>query len=267
MTAGAAVVAFDPRAADASRAIAEELARLDAPLAAVVACNPGNPTGSVLANDAIDALADLAGQRDATLVVDECYTDLWLTRPIDGSLRLVERRKSPCRILVLHTLSKRSGAPGLRSGFVAGDSESVAAYAEFNRTCGVSLARPVCAVSAALWRDEEHVVRLREALLEAWRSADKVLGDLPGYRRPAAGFFLWLPVDDGEATARALWHEAALLTMPGLYLTDDSVSDPAKGKGEAAARLRVALVHPPEILVPALTRLRDIVAARSRPPV
>jgi hypothetical protein len=55
--------------------------------------------------------------------------------------------------------------------------------------------------------------------------------------------------------------------MPGLYLTDDSVSDPAKGKGEAAARLRVALVHPPEILVPALTRLRDIVAARSRPPV
>jgi N-succinyldiaminopimelate aminotransferase len=262
------VVTYDPEGEGFWEAIAGALARSSAQAAAIVVCNPGNPTGSVIDSAGLHALADLACDHGSTLIVDECYVDLWLTRPVGSALQLAAERSLPCPLIVLHTLSKRSGAPGLRSGFIAGDPESVGAYAWFNRTCGVSLARPVCAVSAALWRDDGHVHRLRAALHETWRITDAVLGDLPGYRRAEAGFFLWLPVDDGEAAARVLWQEGAVLAMPGIYLADNGEHlHDDEGRRTALRRLRLALVHPPSILAPALARLRAIVGARITPPI
>jgi aspartate/methionine/tyrosine aminotransferase len=199
-------------------------------------------------------VAKAAADADALLLVDECYTDLWAGRPPTGYLSLVERNAvEPGRFLVLHSLSKRSAAPGLRSGFTAGDPETVADYAYHNRVCGVSSPLPVCAAAARLWQDDSHVLRAREALARNWELADGILGTVPRYRRADAGFFLWLPVDDDEATARRLWRDHALSVMPGRYL--GAVGH--DGVNPGAGHLRIALVHEEPLMLEALVRLRD----------
>ncbi|WP_333737388.1 aminotransferase class I/II-fold pyridoxal phosphate-dependent enzyme [Streptomyces sp. IBSBF 2806] len=257
--ASAARPVYYGAAGDVADGVAAAVETADAPVAAVLVCSPGNPRGDVLTEDALRSVAKTAAAAGAVLVVDECYTDLWCDRPPPGFLTLVEQGTvEPGRFLVLHSLSKRSGAPGLRSGCAAGDPDTVAEYAHYNRSCGVSTPAPVCAAAAALWRDETHVRRSRRALARNWELADELLAAVPGYRRAPAGFFLWLPVDDDETTARRLWHEHALSVMPGRYLA----ADQPDGRNPGAGHLRIALVHPEPVMRAALLRLRDAL----RPP-
>ena len=234
-------------------AIAAAVHAADGPVAAIIVCNPGNPCGEVLSAETLRDVAMIAVEAQAVLIVDECYTDLFLGRVPAGYLSLWSASgAAPGPFLVLHSLSKRSGAPGLRSGFVAGDPATVASYARDNRACGVSTPLPVCAVAAALWADDIHVSRLRSALARNWALADTILGVLPSYRRAEAGFFLWLPVPDDEATARELWRRYALSVMPGRYLATD-----ATGGNPGIGHLRIALVHDEPTMREALTRLRQ----------
>ncbi|MGW7489016.1 aminotransferase class I/II-fold pyridoxal phosphate-dependent enzyme [Streptomyces sp. NPDC054786] len=222
--------------------------------AAVIVCNPGNPRGEILPSASLARLSELAAAAGAWLIVDECYTDVWHTSAPPGYLSCVsDGSVEPVPHVVLHSLSKRSGMPGLRSGFLAGDSASVSAYACFNRACGVSAAAPVNAVAAGLWADDAHVVAARRALARNWALADELLRDVPGYCRAEAGFFLWLPVADGQEAARRLWREQALSVMPGRFLAADGPD----GTNPGTPYVRIALVHDEARMGQALTRLRD----------
>ena len=72
------------------------------------------------------------------------------------------------------------------------------------------------------------------------------------FRLPDAGFFLWLPVEDGEAAALKLWRETGVRVLPGAYLSRD-VNGENPGKGY----IRVALVAPKEETQRGLILLRD----------
>ncbi|WP_182886595.1 aminotransferase class I/II-fold pyridoxal phosphate-dependent enzyme [Microbispora sp. H10885] len=247
---------------DGPAAVAAAVDAARSPVAALIVCNPGNPEGEILPEEALSEITKIAATAGALLVVDECYTDLSTGREPPGYLSLVEHGSvAPGRFLVLHSLSKRSAAPGLRSGFAAGDPATVAAYAAHNRACGVSSPLPVCAAAAALWSDDAHVARLRTALARNWDLADEILGGLPGYRRAEAGFFLWLPVPDDEAAARDLWRDQGLSVMPGRYLAAEG----PYGVNPGAGHLRVALVHEETVMRAALTRLRDGLGHGGRP--
>ncbi|MDT9687041.1 aminotransferase class I/II-fold pyridoxal phosphate-dependent enzyme [Streptomyces sp. P9(2023)] len=252
LAAGARPVFYDPDRGAA--AVEEAVAAAGVPVAALIVCNPGNPRGDLLSEAFLRDAAAAARAADALFVVDECYTDLSFGRTPTGYLALVERSEAANgRFLVLHTLSKRSGAPGLRSGFAAGDAETVADYAYHNRVCGVSTPLPVCSIAARLWRDDEHVELTRQALARNWELADEILADVPHYRRAEAGFFLWLPVDDDEATALRLWRDHALSVMPGRYF--GAVGH--DGVNPGAGHVRIALVHEEPLMREALLRLRD----------
>lgn len=157
-------------------------------------------------------------------------------------------------LLVSHTLSKRSSAPGLRSGFVAG---APATIAMVNRLRSYSCAStPIAVMDAAtrLWLDEEHVVATRALYRRKYEIADRLLGGRFGYARPEGGFYLWLDVGDGEAATKRLWAEAAIRALPGAYLTKPS----ADGGNAGAKYLRLALVHDLETTEAALTRLAQV---------
>jgi N-succinyldiaminopimelate aminotransferase len=251
--AGARPVFYAPAGGDAVPSVVSALHAAGGSAAAVVVCNPGNPRGEVLPAPALREIAEVTAAARAVLVVDECYTDLCIGQVPPGYLSLVERGiERPGPFAVLHSLSKRSGAPGLRSGFLAGDPATVAAYAAYNRACGVSTPLPVCAVATALWSDDARVARLQSALARNWDLADAILGGLRCYRRADAGLFLWLPVPDDEGTARRLWRDHALSVMPGRYLSvrDEHGTDPGVG------HVRIALVHDAARMREALTRLR-----------
>lgn len=156
----------------------------------------------------------------------------------------------PDRVVMFNSLSKRSNLPGLRSGFAAGGVAQIREMRRLRSYAGAPLPLPVQAVSAAAWADEAHVQDSLALYQQKYAIADRVLGNVPGYRAPEGGFFLWLPVEDGEAAARRLWAEAGIQVLPGAYLSRD-----VNGANPGHGFVRVALVADAAQTEAALRRL------------
>jgi aspartate/methionine/tyrosine aminotransferase len=75
---------------------------------------------------------------------------------------------------------------------------------------------------------------------------------LQGFSLPEGGFFLWLPVPDGEAATLRLWRETGVRVLPGAYLSRD-----VDGENPGAGYIRVALVAPRDETQRGLIGLRD----------
>lgn len=216
-------------------------------------CSPANPQGAVASREYWAGLLALAERHDFRIVADECYSEIWRDAPPPGLLEVAaETGADPERVLVVHSLSKRSNLPGLRSGFIAGGADSIRRIRQLRNYAGAPLPEPLQAAAAAVWADEAHVTANRALYQEKYRIADDVLAGVPGYTPPPAGFFLWLPVADGEAAALKLWRETGVRALPGAYLSRDTATgNPGTGF------LRVAMVAAAPEFRDGLTRLRD----------
>ncbi len=215
-------------------------------------CSPANPQGAVAGIDTLKAAIRLARQHDFVLVADECYAEIYDREPPPGALQACAAMGDGfANVLVFHSLSKRSSAPGLRSGFVAGDETLIKPFRRLRNYVGPQVPMPAIAASTALWRDEAHVEANRALYRRKFTVAEDILGGRFGFYRPAGGFFLWLDVGDGEAAAKRLWSEAAIRTLPGAYIgrPDESGLNPGR------RYLRLALVDHPKTTAEALERL------------
>ncbi|EEX15736.1 aminotransferase, classes I and II [Citreicella sp. SE45] len=216
-------------------------------------CSPANPQGAVASRDYWERLIALAEKHDFRIFADECYSEIYRGEAPAGALQVAtEMGADPERVVIFHSLSKRSNLPGLRSGFVAAGPESMKRIKQLRAYAGAPLPLPIQRVSEKVWADEAHVVENRALYLEKFELADRIFGNVPGYEPPQAGFFLWLPVEDGEAAALKLWTETGVRVLPGAYLSRDTdAGNPGKGY------IRVALVASRDETEQGLTRLRD----------
>ena len=143
--------------------------------------------------------------------------------------------------------------PGLRSGFVAGDSELIRRLLRLRQYGGAQVPLPIMNASAALWRDEAHVMASRDLYRQKFDLALDMLDGAFGATRPGGGFYLWLDVGDSETAAKRLWAEAGLRVLPGAYLARDNDN----GTNPGAAYIRLALVHDLDTTREAMTRLLE----------
>lgn len=221
--------------------------------AAAYICSPANPQGAVASRDYWAELLALAEQYDFRVFADECYSEIYRDDAPPGVLSVAkEVGADPERVIAFHSLSKRSNLPGLRSGFVAGGPKTIAAMKQLRAYSGAPLPGPLQAAAAAVWADEAHVIENRGLYQQKYAAADEIFADVQGYRAPEAGFFLWLPVDDGEQAALKLWKETGVRVLPGAYLAQGK---PGQNPGEGF--IRVAMVAPKDEMAQGLTRLRD----------
>jgi len=222
-------------------------------LAVAYVCSPSNPQGAVASRAYWSDLIALAEKYDFQIFADECYSEIYRADPPVGALQVAsEMGADPERVLIFHSLSKRSNLPGLRSGFVAGGPKSLSRIKQLRDFSGAPVPLPLQYVSARVWADEEHVVENRRLYQEKYAIADDIMGDWAGYRSPEAGFFLWLPVEDGEETALKLWKETGVRVLPGAYLSRD-----VNGSNPGANYIRVAMVAPKNEMRRGLIALRD----------
>lgn len=220
--------------------------------AAAYLCSPSNPQGAVANREDWARLIALAEKYDFRVFADECYSEVYRDTPPPGALEVAaEGGADPERVLTFHSLSKRSNMPGLRSGFVAGGPENLARIKQLRAYAGAPLPLPIQRVSERAWADEAHVNASRALYQEKYRIADAVFDGVEGYAPPQAGFFLWLPVEDGETAALTLWTETGIRVLPGAYLARD-----AGGGNPGQAYIRVALVAPRDETHAALTTIR-----------
>ena len=219
-------------------------------------CSPGNPQGAIASLDFLKSALAKARATNTLLVVDECYADLYDKTPPPGALQAAEALGPGEKgdlldgLLIFHSVSKRSSAPGMRSGFIAGDARILEILRRYRNYGGSTMPMPIQAASAALWDDDAHAAENRTLYREKFDLAEKTIGGRFGFYRPEGGFFLWLDVGDGVAAAEALWREAALRVLPGSYLGRPN----SDGTDPSRPYIRVALVHPIEIIEDALTR-------------
>ncbi|MEJ2345173.1 MAG: succinyldiaminopimelate transaminase [Gammaproteobacteria bacterium] len=222
-------------------------------------CSPGNPTGAVLDRATLQKLIDLADRHDFVIASDECYSEIYFdeTRPPPGLLGAAAAMGNTDyrRCVVFHSLSKRSNAPGLRSGFVAGDAAVLDKFLLYRTYQGCAMPPPTQAASTAAWRDERHVADNRALYREKFEAVLEILQPVLNVQRPDAGFYLWpeTPIDDTEF-ARGLFATQNVAVLPGSYL-----SRSVDGHNPGGRRLRIALVAPVDACVEAAQRIRAYV--------
>lgn len=215
-------------------------------------CSPSNPQGSAASLAYLTRALELARRHDFLLIMDECYSEIYSGEPPVGALEAAVAQGGELdNLVVCHSLSKRSSAAGLRSGFVAGDPAILKTFTRLRSYGAAVQPLPLMAAATALWRDEDHVRVSRERYLEKFDLADRFLSGSFGYSRPDGGIFLWLNVGDSEAISVKLWSKAALKTVPGAYLGFADQS----GWNPGAHAIRLALVHDVTTTEHALDRL------------
>jgi aspartate/methionine/tyrosine aminotransferase len=221
-------------------------------------CSPSNPQGAVADPAWLRGLLALAERHDFRVVADECYSEVYPDAPPPGLLAVAAAAVAdPERALVVNSLSKRSNVPGLRAGFAAGGPRTIAALRRLRAYGGAPLPLPLQRAATALWQDEAHVEASRALYRAKFAIADRLLADFPGYAPPQGGFFLWLPVGDGEAAALRLWRETGVRVLPGAYLGRATAEAPNPGAGY----IRVALVAEAAEVERGLAAIRDTLAA------
>ena len=222
----------------------------------VYLCNPGNPSGAVVGEDALVALIERAREYDFVIVADECYSEIYHdeARPPVGLLQAARNAGLGYhRCIAFNSLSKRSNLPGLRSGFAAGDAGLIARYYDYRTYHGGAMPGLVAEASAMAWDDEAHVVANRAVYRAKFDAVHPILAAALDVAMPAAAFYLWprTPVD-GERFAASLYQHEHILVLPGSYLGRRQ-----DGINPGADRVRIALVAPLADCVAACERLAE----------
>jgi N-succinyldiaminopimelate aminotransferase len=205
-------------------------------------CSPDNPTGRVMPLDEWRQLFLLSDRYGFVIASDECYSEIHFdeAKPPLGALGAAKAlgRDGFARLVVFGSLSKRSNAPGLRSGYAAGDRTLLKAFLQYRTYHGSAMSGAVAQASIAAWSDEAHVVQNRAQYAAKFAALAPKLAEVLPCAMPEAAFYLWActPGDDTRF-ARRLLAEENVAVLPGSYLARE-----AHGVNPGAARIRIALV-------------------------
>ena len=222
-------------------------------------CSPGNPTGAVIDSKRLQQLIELAQKHDFIIASDECYSEIYSDEenPPAGLLQAAAEmdNDSYSNCIVFHSLSKRSNAPGLRSGFVAGDANIIEAFLRYRTYHGCAMPLHHQAASSVAWKDEKHVRDNRALYKAKFDAVLDILGNVMDVSRPDAGFYLWPKTPIAETDfARKLYEQQNVTVLPGSYLSRDTA-----GGNPGSNRVRMALVAPLEECIEAAQRIKTCV--------
>jgi len=207
----------------------------------VYVCSPGNHTGRVLSLDEWRRLFALSDRHGFAIASDECYSDIYDQQaPLGGLEAAVRLGRTDYRNLVVFvSLSKRSNAPGMRSGAVAGDARLLKDFLLYRTYHGSAMSLSVQYASTAAWSDEQHVEGNRSKYRAKFDAVVPILAPVLAATRPEAGFYLWarVPGGDDERFTRELFAATHVTVLPGQYLARD-----AHGINPGRGYVRIALV-------------------------
>lgn len=214
----------------------------------VVICNPMMPQSDLYSAEYIDTVLKLVAEQDVRLIVDECYREFADESELYSPLASIAGQTFNNRSVVfLHTLSKRSGLPGLRSGFAFGTLKSIQNISEFNKVSGSKTNDYFSELSANAWKETqpESVERIKRN----WELARTILGGGSSNEWHENGMFLWLKVDDDERFVSSLWQKSAVKVMPGSYLS---------ASGKYKDYVRIALNQREEVMTYCLKEIASL---------
>ena len=213
----------------------------------VILNSPNNPTASVMSLEELKEWAMLALKYNFVLLNDECYSEIYtdVAPPSLLNAAYAIGNKAFKNIVVINSISKRSSAPGLRSGFIAGDKTLLRSYMRYRTYVGCASPLPLQMAAAKAWSDDAHVKVFKEAYRKNFAMAKQIIGTAI----PKATFYIWLEVDDEIAFTKRTYKEQNLRVLPGSFLGRE---------GEGRGYVRLALVYNEQLMQEALARIKSV---------
>ncbi len=223
------------------------ISQLDGDEDFIILNSPNNPVASVMSLDELSEWVEYALSKNIVILNDECYSELYIDKKpasiLEASINVGNRDFK--NVLAINSISKRSSAPGLRSGFIVGDREILKDYLKFRTYVGCAIPLPLQFAAAKAWEDEKYPEMFREEYRKNFEIAKEILG----IEIPEATFYIWLKVeDDIKFTIEA--YKRGVKVMPGRFMGREEA-----GKGY----VRIALVYGEKETREALEILKEIV--------
>ena len=232
---------------------------------AILVTNPGNPTGTVLTEEELRLLADIAKEHELFLISDEVYREI-----VYGGEKLssmLEFEDAAENVVVIDSVSKRFSSCGARVGAMISRNKDLMTQAMKicqGRLCAATLDQ---VGAAALYRfmTPEYAAGVRAEYARRKDAVVEGLKKIPGVRfsRPEGAFYVMatLPVDDAEKLQYFLLREFQDRGETVMYAPGEGFyGTPGKGRNE----IRIAYVTNPAELTRAIELLGLGIAAYNR---
>lgn len=227
--------------------------RADFPLKAIIVCSPANPSGKVMSQTELEAVADVAKELDLLVISDEVY-EHYVTgenphTPIASLPDMLERT------ITVNSFSKSWNISGWRLGYAYGKGELIAPINNAANVIYVCPATPLqAALSKVLMSDSEYYTNLRDkfdAKRNMFGGGLKELGfDL--YDSGSA-FYIWARIpekyNDAIAFNEMLMRGCGVGMTPGSAFADTDTWD---------AHVRICIAREDHILDGAMEKLERV---------
>jgi Aspartate/tyrosine/aromatic aminotransferase len=223
-------------------------------LAGLIVASPGNPSGTMLSKEALDALIAHAQARDMAFISDEIYHGL------DYGTRSVSALEITDDVYVINSFSKYFSMTGWRLGWLVVPEDHVRRVERLAQNMFICPphASQIAALAALDCTQELEANRAvyaenRRLMLEGLPKA--------GFTRfapPDGAFYVYADVSD--LTSDSLAFAAEILEEAGVAVTPGLDFDPLRG----GRTLRFSYARATEDIVEGLARLEAFMAARRR---
>ena len=227
--------------------------RAEFPLKAIIVCSPANPSGKVMTQSELEAVAAVAQELDLLVISDEVYEHY-----VTGEHPHVPIATLPGmwdRTITVNSFSKSWNISGWRLGYAFGKGELLAPINNAANVIYVCPATPLqAALSRVLMADPDYYLRLRDKFDEKRRVFSEGLREL-GFDiyNSGSAFYLWarIPAEFSNAITfnEMLMEKAGVGVTPGAAFADTDMWD---------SYVRICIAREDSVLDGAMEKLKNI---------
>jgi aminotransferase len=231
----------------------ELINRVEYPLKAIIVCSPANPSGKVMTQTELEAVAEVAQELDLIVISDEVYEHY-----VTGEHPHIPIATLPGmwdRTITVNSFSKSWNISGWRLGYAYGKGELIA---PINNAANVIYVCPVTPLQAALSRvlmaNSDYYTELRDKFDSKRRFFSDGIREL-GFNIYDSGsaFYLWarIPAEYSDALTfnEMLMQKAGVGMTPGSAFADTDTWD---------AYVRICIAREDSILEGSLEKLKSV---------
>jgi aminotransferase len=225
--------------------------RKEFPLKAIIVCTPANPSGKVMTQSELEAVAEVAQELDLMVVSDEVYEHY-----VTGENPHIPIASLPGmweRTITVNSFSKSWNISGWRLGYAYGKGELIAPINNAANVIYVCPSTPLqAALSRVLMADDHYYTKLRDKFDGKRRFVSEELTNL-GFQiyNSGSAFYLWTRIPEEFSDAlkfnEMLMEKAGVAGTPGSAFADTDDWD---------AYMRICIAREDSILEGALEKIK-----------
>jgi histidinol-phosphate aminotransferase len=184
----------------------------------VAVCNPNNPTGTMVSQDAIDRFMERLPDH-VVAVFDEAYFEVMPDERKPDLLKYIRAGRQ--NLIVLRTFSKGYGLAGLRIGYAVGHAELIGMLNKVRQPFNVNAMAQAAAMAAL--DDVTHLVETREMIFQGLEFFERELPKLGIGTVPSGANFILVQTGNGREVFEALQQRKVIVRPMDPYGLPDHV--------------------------------------------